>query len=142
MNFDASGNRSGAGIDPLSGRFDELVSVLTNATATASSPTVSVRVGADGALQHLQIDDRALHGGAAALAAHLLEVVGRAHADVAERRRAAESALRADPRVAEAVSAVAGAVDSPRPEPVRGESASDDGRPASFLISAVDHYRK
>lgn len=65
-------------------------------------------------MQDLQIDDRALQGGGAMLASHLMQVIGRAHAELGEHRRAAESALRADARIAEAIAAVAGAADAPR----------------------------
>ena len=139
----ASGRGAGSDIDPLSGQLDELVSALTTATGVASSETVSVRVGADGALQDLQIDDRALHGGGAMLASHLMQVIGRAHAELGERRRAAESALRTDPRIAAAISAVADAADTPLPSimraDVRRESECDDYvRPSSYLVPAME----
>ncbi|MGN5239791.1 MULTISPECIES: hypothetical protein [unclassified Rhodococcus (in: high G+C Gram-positive bacteria)] len=145
MNSDVFGRGAGSGIDPLSGQLDELVAALTTASATASSATVTVRVGADGSVQDLQIDDGALRGGGALLASHLMQVIGRAHAELGERRRAAESALRSDPRIAEAISAVTDAADAPLPrnmQATRRGPEHGDVRPSSFLVPATERHRQ
>lgn len=143
VHFDSSvpGKHSGGS---LSGQLDELLSVLTSATASANSAMVSVRVGADGAMQDLRIDDRALQTNGAILAAHILEVAGRAQAELRELLRAEDARIRADPRIAGVVAAMSDAVDEPRPpgRPAPRETECDDYvRPTSYLQSPVARYR-
>lgn len=99
MHFDSSvpGKHSGGS---LSGQPDERLSALTSATASADSAMVSVRVGADGAIQDIRIDDRALQTNGAMLAAHILEVAGRAQAELRELLGAEDARIRPDPQIA------------------------------------------
>lgn len=146
MDYAASARQERSDVDPLSGRLDALLSAMTTATASASSTMVSVRVGADGALKELRIDDRALNVSGAQLAAHIMELVGRAHTELGERLRAEDQAVQSDPRVAEAIARVMDAFDAPppsRPEPQRPEPVYDDyQRPTSYLVDPLGRSRR
>ncbi|MBH0119808.1 hypothetical protein M1M07_17190 [Rhodococcus sp. HM1] len=116
---------------------------MTTVTASASSDLISVHLRADGSVEQLRIDDRALASTGAALAEHITEVMGRAHTELVERRRATQAALFADPRIAEASAVVEAAMDKPWPQrPVVREQDPDDYvRPVSYLMSALDQRR-
>ena len=151
MDYVGSARQERSGVDPLSGRLEALVAAMTTATAHASSDLVSVQVGADGTLKQLRIDDRPiwLLGSSlfsAQLAAHIMDLVGRAHTELGERLRAEDHAVQADPLVAEAITRVMDAFEAPlpsRPAPRPLESDFDvHRRPASFLVDPLGRPRR
>ncbi|MFZ2527560.1 MAG: hypothetical protein WAX14_07890 [Rhodococcus sp. (in: high G+C Gram-positive bacteria)] len=146
MDYVGSARQERSGVDPLSGRLEALVAAMTTATAHASSDLVSVQVGADGTLKQLRIDDRAMNVSGAQLAAHIMDLVGRAHTELGERLRAEDHAVQADPLVAEAITRVMDAFEAPlpsRPAPRPLESDFDvHRRPASFLVDPLGRPRR